>query len=249
MQLTILGASAATQNPGGACSSYLFSHDSTAIVVDLGSGAFANLQRHIAPDAADAIVVSHMHADHILDLMSYRYWLAFAEASRRPPLYLPPGGHALLLTLSALQDPSPDFFRRVFEVIEYDPTAHLAIGAFSLSFSPMKHVAHTYGMRIAAGDAICAYSADTGPCESVAPLAKGADIFLCENANGADDDFPMHLKPVQAGEYAEAAGVGSLVLTHRWHELGFEAARREAAAVYSGPISMAREGDSYAVGS
>lgn len=248
MKLTILGASAATQNPGGACSSYLFSRDATTLVVDMGSGAFANLQRHVAPDAVDAIVVSHMHADHILDLMSYRYWLAFAGSSRRPALYLPPGGHELLLTLSALQDPAPDFFSRLFDVRAYDPAAHLSIGAFDLSFYPMKHVAHTYGLRVAASGALCAYSADTGPCDSVAPLAQGADLFLCENANGADDDFPLHLKPAQAGEYAREAAVGRLVLTHRWHELGFESARREALAGYDGPVSTAREGDSYAVG-
>src|SRR5579884_3281984 len=141
MDLTILGASAATQNPGGACSSYLVQEGETAVVLDMGSGAFGNLQRHIAPDEVTAVVLSHLHADHALDLLPYRYWLAFQGAARRsrPRLLLPPGGERTLLAISGLQDPSPTFFSDVFEVAEYDPEQAATIGGLTVSFHAVRH--------------------------------------------------------------------------------------------------------------
>lgn len=249
MRLTILGASAATQNPGAACSSYLVRQGETTIVLDMGSGALANLQRHVSPDAVDAVIVSHLHADHTFDLLPYHYWLAFRgdAVARKPRLMLPPEGHDKLLGLSAMQDPSPSFFRDVFEVSEYQPADTLVIGDLRVSFIPVRHAPHTYGMRIA-GAGTLAYSADTGPCESIYDVARDADLFLCENANPDDSDFPLHLKPREAGEIAARSGARRLVLTHRWHETGLDLAARQAAESFDGPISIAREGDTYTVG-
>ncbi len=249
MQLTILGASAAAQNPGGACSSYLVRDSDTAVVLDMGSGAFGNLQRFVEPDAVHAIIITHMHADHTLDLIPFRYWLSFTPpASRgRPRLYLPPGGLAALLKISGNQDPSPSFFADVFDVQEYDPAAVLDIKNWRCTFHGMKHAPHTYGVRVG-GPGVLAYSADTGPTEAVLPLCQRADLFLCECANRDDISFDLHLKPREAGRYAREAGVGRLVLTHRWHVYGVANAVEEAASEFGGTISMAREGDTYHVG-
>src|SRR5919205_852449 len=134
MHLTILGASPATQNPGGACSSYLVRQGETTLVLDMGSGAFANLQRHVAPGAA----------------------------ARRPRLLLPPGGHETLLRISGMQDDSPTFFSGLFDVSEYDPTQPATVGALTITFHAMRHAPHTYGLRVE-GAGTLAYSADSGP--------------------------------------------------------------------------------------
>ena len=250
MRLTILGASAATQNPGGACSSYLVQEGQAAVVMDMGSGAFANLQRHIAPDDVTAVVLSHLHADHVLDLMPYRYWLEFQGAARRrrPRLLVPPGGERTLRAISSLQDPSPTFFSDVFEVAEYDPTQAVMIDGLTLRFHPVRHAPHTYGMRVAAAGCVLAYSADSGPFPGLVEVAQDADLFLCENANHDDSDFPLHLKPREAGDYARQAGARRLVLTHRWHLYGFDEAQRSASDVFGGPVTVAREGDTYTIG-
>jgi ribonuclease BN (tRNA processing enzyme) len=249
MQLTILGSSAAAQNPGGACSSYLVRDVDTAVVLDMGSGAFGNLQRFVEPDAVDAIIITHTHADHTLDLMPYRYWLNFSppDSRGRPRLYLPPGGLAPLLKVSGNQDPSPDFYAEVFEVHEYDPDAVLDINGWRHTFHGMKHAPHTYGVRID-GPAVLAYSADTGPTEAILPLCERADLFLCECSNRDESSFDLHLKPREAGRYAREGQVGRLVLTHRWHVYGVANAMEEAASEFGGPISVAREGDTYRVG-
>lgn len=248
MDLTILGASPAAQNPGGACSSYLVRQGDTAVVLDLGSGAFARLQQHVAPDAVQAIIISHRHADHTFDLLPYRYWLDFRSGATaaRPRLLLPPGGHEALLQLSGIQDPSPDFFAGVLDVAEYDPAQPLRIGGLSITFHAVRHAPHTYGLRVQ-GDGVLAYSADSGPTAALLEVARDADLFLCENANPDDSDFPLHLKSREAAAYARDGGARRLVLTHRWHLHGLAAAARAAAEVFHGPVSIAREGDTYAI--
>jgi ribonuclease BN (tRNA processing enzyme) len=248
MQLTILGASPATQNPGGACSSYLVRQGETAVVLDLGSGAFANLQRHVAPDALDAVVISHLHADHTLDLIPYRYWLDFKPggAARRPRLLLPPGAHEALLRISGVQDSSPTFFSGLFDVAEYDPAQPATIGPLTITFHAVQHAPHTYGLRVT-GAGTLAYSADSGPSPALSALAHDADLFLCENANAEESKYAMHLTPRQAGSYAREAGARRLLLTHRWHVFGLEEAARAAADVFGGPVAVAREGDTYLV--
>ncbi len=265
MRLTVLGASAAAQNPGGACSSYLVRREqapddggattTTSLALDMGSGAFANLQRQVAPDAVEAIVLSHTHADHCLDLVPYRYALYFLrqqgqDTPRRPRLWLPPGGHERLLSIIHGQDPSPLFFQDVFEVAEYDPAQSLAVGGLRVTFGAVNHAPHTYGMRIddVSGGALLAYSADTGPCPTLLDLARDADLFLCENANTEESVYPLHLAPSQAGAHARDAGARRLVLTHRWHLNGFDTAVHAASHAFGGPISVAREGDTYDIG-
>ena len=78
MRLTVLGSSPACQNPGGACSGYLIEQDGVTILIDCGSGVFSRLQQYVEPDRVDAVIISHMHADHTLDLIQYRYYLFFA---------------------------------------------------------------------------------------------------------------------------------------------------------------------------
>jgi ribonuclease BN (tRNA processing enzyme) len=253
MRLTVLGCSPASTNPGGAASGYLVEEGGTRVVLDCGSGAFGNLLLHAVPEEIDAVVISHMHADHMLDLMPFRYGLAFAAQAapdaphRLPGLYLPPEGHAMALRLSALQDPSDAFFADCFAVTEYAAGDPLVIGSLSLTFVPVYHIPHTYAIRVSSGGRTLTYSADTGPCAGIYEAARGADLFLCECANPEGSDFPRHLTPKQAGEIAQTAGAARLLLTHRWYRTGLDAARDEAGMTFSGPVDLAREGGSWDV--
>ncbi len=252
MRLTVLGASPACQNPGGACSGYLLEQDDTALLLDCGSGVLGRLQRYLKPDAVQAVIVSHMHADHTLDLLPYRYYLCFLDEEGSPrqqtALYLPPTGHERLLLVSSLQDPSSTFFSDTFATSEYDPRHPLHVGPFSISFIPVRHIPHTYAMRIQ-GDAIFAYSADSGPCEGLAEVARDSDLFLCECSNIENSDYPFHLTPRQAGAYARDAGARRLLLTHRWWRLGEELTVAQAREEFSGPVELAREDMRITIGS
>src|SRR5262245_26342450 len=94
MELTILGASAATPNPGDASAGYLVTSGQTAILIECGSGVLSKLRTQIDPRTLSAVVISHVHADHLLDLVALRYGLKYAPPGPGAPipLYLPPNG-------------------------------------------------------------------------------------------------------------------------------------------------------------
>lgn len=247
MRLTILGASPACQNPGGHCSGYLIQDGDTSLVVDCGSGVFSLLQTYIDPAQVTAVLITHMHADHTLDLIPYRYFLFFegmrGEPTPHPPLLLPPGGEEVALKLSSIQDGSASFFRDVFAVAEYDPATSMMIGSLTVSFVRMRHIEHTYGLRVISSDGrVLAFSSDTGPCSAAVTVAERAHLFLCEAANAAHNAYPLHLTAEQAGQIAAEADVDRLVLTHRWERLGIDTAVQEARASFGGDILSAREG-------
>ena len=245
MRLTVLGASPACQNPGGACSGYLLEQEGTSVLIDCGSGVFGRLQEVLDPESLDAILITHTHADHTFDLLQFRYFLFFQRERglnpRRPALYLPPGGHERLLGLSSLQDPSPAFFSEHFAVTEYQQHAPLTVGPLTIGFVPVRHIPHTYAIGVQ-GSARFAFSADSGPCPELAQVASGSDLFLCEAANEESSEYPLHLTPRQAGAVAQEAGVGQLLLTHRWYAYGQESAVAQAREAYAGPIALAHEG-------
>lgn len=257
MRLTVLGGAAAGGNPGQGTSGYLVQTSGAGIVLDLGFGTLAELRRHVGVRDLDGIVVSHLHLDHVLDLLALRYALAYnpRRTARLTPVWLPPGGMAFLDRLAeALADDGEDepYFASTFELAEYDPGANLSIGPFSISFAPTVHYVPCWAMRVVAGSGVGAlvYTADTGPAADLARFASGAAVLVTEGAAAdplpADHPEPFaergHLTPSEAGTLAAAAGVDTLVLSHLWEEHGLERARDRAAASFPGRIVVARPG-------
>ena len=256
MKLTVLGGSAAAPNPGDACAGYLLTNEDTTLLLDCGSGVVSRLRQHANARDLSAIVISHLHSDHTLDLVALRYTLRYAPGARRQapvPLYLPPGGRAFLDRLAeAFQDGNESdqrFWEEVLAPREYDPDAPLAVGSLALRFAPMPHYIPVWAIRVeerATGRALT-YSADTGPEGPLATLAAGSDLLLCEATllQQAPDQSPAqhgHLTAAEAGQIAAAAGVGRLVLTHLWAELGFERYLADARAAFPGEVARAQAG-------
>jgi len=217
VQLTVLGASAAYPGPGGACSGYLVQEGKTNLLVDCGTGVFSNLQKAIALQQVNNIVISHFHADHFFDLIPYRYALTrslFRDV--RPALYLPPGGEKALLKTVSTFDKSAAFFSDYFQIEEYNPKEDIKIGNLDVEFASVKHYIPAYAMSIS-GRKKLVYSADSGLCEELADIAQGADLFICEATRYGDNDGEWgHLLASDAVKLAKNAKVKRLILTHFW---------------------------------
>src|SRR5438445_400118 len=69
LTLTILGASPAAPNPGGACSGYLLREGETAVLMDCGAGTAGRIAQHVAPNHLQGVAISHLHPDHYFDLI------------------------------------------------------------------------------------------------------------------------------------------------------------------------------------
>lgn len=251
MKLTVLGCGGPVPRPGQACSGYLLEQDGTHILLDCGSGVFSNLQKHLDYHCVEAVVISHMHADHSFDLPAYRTALEldmFHPLTRRPRLYLPPGGTKVLMDLAGLIGHRETYFDGAFEISEYDPQLPLNVANLRLTFAPTKHRILTFGVRIE-GAATLAYSADSGVCAALNDLAYQADLFLCEATFQRETNFPNrpHLKATEAGEIARQAGVKRMLLTHIWHQLDPLRSVAEVGTVYDGPVAAAQDGKTYVI--
>lgn len=251
MKLTVLGGSAAGPNTGQGCSGYLVEVGATRLVLDLGPGTLPELRRHADFRALDAIVITHLHLDHTLDLGALRFALTYnpVKPERPTALWLPPGGRSFLDRFAATFEPEDDgaFFAKAFAVEEYDPTRTLRIGDAQLSFAPTVHYVPCWAIRVsdgAEGDLV--YTADTGPAADLRGFADGAAVVVAEGTSlePSPESFEErgHLTAAEAAELAGRAGAGTLVLTHLWEERGFDAYRTQAAAVFPGRIELARPG-------
>jgi ribonuclease BN (tRNA processing enzyme) len=249
VKLTVLGCSGSVPGPDNPSSGYLIEADGYRLLVDLGHGAYGELQRYVDPASVDAIVLSHLHADHCIDMIAYIVGLRFGgggfaqHAGRRIPLIGPAGTRG---RLEAAYDPLAKKLG-LHELFSFaTPQDVTELGPFALRFATMNHPVPTSAVRLEHGGKALVYSADTGECDALVELARGADTLLCEASFGPDEDVPnLHLNGRQAGEHASRAGVGGLVLTHVPPWIKPSDQLTHAATSFSGDLAFATRGAVY----
>jgi ribonuclease BN (tRNA processing enzyme) len=246
MKLTVIGCSGSGPGPDSAASCYLVEHDGFRLVLDLGSGAFGPLQGVLDPGDIDAIFLSHMHADHCLDIAPFVVWHRYSQQAKRPrvPLYAPIGADR---RLAWAYDDEGDPLTDVFDFVYIGPGSFV-LGPFGVRTARTAHPVECNAIRLEAGGRTLVYTGDTGPCPDVVDLARGADVLLAEAAHPEVEGLPgnLHLTGRQAGEHAGAAGVGRLLLTHVPSWVDREEQLRAAAGVFP-RAELVSAGDVYEV--
>jgi ribonuclease BN (tRNA processing enzyme) len=214
VNLTVVGCSGSAPGPKSAASSYLVEHDGFRLLVDLGNGAFGSLQALADPDSVDALFLSHLHADHCLDVAPFVVWHRYSgrASKERVPLYAPVAAER---RLALAYDADGEGITDVFDFVPVGPGS-FTLGPFEVTLARTAHPIECYAIRLTAGGRSLVYTGDTGPCERVIELARGADVLLAEAAHPPGPGVPdgLHLTGREAGEHAAAAGVGRLLLTH-----------------------------------
>lgn len=250
MELVVLGSSASCPAAGDACSGYLVRQGATQLLVDCGSGVLGKLFQHTRIEDVTAILISHFHPDHFLDLVTLRYGLRYGQAGApKPRLLLPPAGIGYLRQVGMALRGTQDYFTGNYEVEEYNPAASLRLGDLTVDFERTAHDIPTWSMAFE-GEGRLVYSSDTSPCPALEDFATAADLFLCESTYPADPDGITtynHLRSVEAAAMAQRANVGRLVLTHFWAGFPRERFGREAEQVLGKPVELAASGRSFDV--
>lgn len=252
MRLTVIGCSGSYPGPDSPASCYLLEADDATgrtwrVLLDLGNGALGALHRHADPLAIDAVLLSHLHADHCLDLCGYYVLRKYHPTGQQPqiPVWGPEGTAERMARAYDLHDAAG--MTAEFDFRSWD--GPVQVGPFAVDPVRVSHPVPAFGLRVSADGVTLAYTGDTGPCEALDDLARDADLLLAEASFRSCDDNPpdLHLTGTDVGRVATAAGVRRLVVTHvpPWHEP--DEALSEARACYAGPIEMARPGAVYEV--
>jgi len=247
MKLTILGCAGSFPGPDSACSAYHLEADGFRLLLDFGTGSLSALQRYASLTAVDAILLTHLHADHVLDACSYVVVRRYAPDGPYPaiPVYAPSGAKERLAGAygSVGEGPLDDVY--IFHDLS---PGTFEVGPLSITVDRVNHPVETYGVRVEHDGRALAYSADSAPCDALIRLAQDADLFLCEASylDGADNPPDLHLTGREAAEHATKAEVGRLLLTHLVPAWAGEASTVDAAAAaYGGPVDVVRPGASY----
>ncbi|RFU20942.1 MBL fold metallo-hydrolase [Geodermatophilus marinus] len=222
MRLTVVGCCGSGPGPASPASCYLVEHDGFRVLLDLGNGAFGTLQALADPATIDALYLSHLHADHCLDVAPFIVWHRYSGRSRgRPvPLYAPAGADRRLAA-AYYGDTAPleDVFD--FTLLTGAP---FDLGPFRVQTVRTAHPVECHAVRLTAGGRSLVYTGDTGASADVVGLARGADVLLAEAAHPDVPGLPpgLHLTGREAGEHAAAAGADRLLLTHvpAWVDAG-----------------------------
>jgi ribonuclease BN (tRNA processing enzyme) len=247
MKVTVVGCSGSVPGPHSPASSYLVEADGFRLLVDLGHGAFGALQRYVQPADVDAIVITHLHADHCIDLTAYVVSLRYGGPGHRGIKPIPLiGPESLQYRLSTAYDPQARNLG-LTELFDFALPTPGEIGPFTVDYAAMSHPTPTTAVKLTHDDRTLVYSADTGENSDLVELARGADLFLCEASFGPDDDYvpDLHLTGYQAGEHAAKAGVDRLVITHVPPWCSRDDAAEEAARAFSGTVDLALPGAEY----
>ncbi|MYJ15436.1 MAG: MBL fold metallo-hydrolase [Acidimicrobiia bacterium] len=249
MRLTVLGSSGTYPAPSNPASGYLIESGGTRVWSEAGPGTFAALTRTLDLELLDAVVVSHRHPDHCMDLVSAYHAFAYGPTSRRGiPLYAP--DEVFESFLSFLGQDAGGRFARVFDLHTVRDGDEIAIGGLKVAFAEADHPVPTVASRWSDGHRVLAYSADTGPKRDWPRLVRDAHLFLCEASLGADPPpgaAPHHLDAAEAGRIAREQGARRLMLTHIPPHIDVRRAVLAAERTFDRPVALAVPGAAHRI--
>jgi ribonuclease BN (tRNA processing enzyme) len=247
VKLTVVGCAGSFGGPVGATSCYLLEADGFKVVLDLGSGALGELAKHTdIYDGVDAVILSHLHPDHCIDMCGYYVARNYRPEGAPPrlPVWGPAGTPSRMAAAYGLpEDPG---MTGPFDFRVLNAGATFDVGPLRVTVDRTVHPIEAYGMRIEHEGKVFTYSGDSGLCENLVKLARNADLFLCEASfqEGRDDAPEVHLTGKQAAEHAERADTHRLLITHipPWNDPAITLAE---AIDFPGRVDLACPGATY----
>ena len=264
MKITVLGKSPAWQDAGGACSGYLLQEGETSLLLDCGNGVFSKLREHLDYTDLDAVLLSHLHADHFIDLVPYSYALLLTPRQQpvpgaghpgtddpaRPRLIAPPGSVQTFRNVVGSWG-DEELIEQAFRIEEYDRQSTVEVGPLRATFAEVPHFILTHAVNVtsSAGGGRFTFGADCRPCEELVEAARGTDLLFVEATLPRPERTGIrgHLTPGEAGDHGRRAGAKRVVLTHISDELDAEWAREQGAEAFGAPVEVARAGDVFEV--
>lgn len=203
MRLRVLGCFGPYPPADGATSGYLLENGREKLLLDCGSGVLGKLTALCDPASLDAVLLSHLHFDHMSDLLVLQFYLK--RIGKKLPVYVPQEDHSPVQQL---------LLPECFDVRVYPET--LRIGAFTVTTLPVIHPSPCRAMRITDGERVFVYTGDTNDCKGLAEFTKDADALLADAAFLQDEwnETLPHMSAKGAARLGTDARAKALYLTH-----------------------------------
>lgn len=253
--LTVLGSCGAWPEAGRACSGFLLEHEGYRVVLDLGYRTATRLFDLLGSPVAeglDAVVITHRHPDHMIDLHTLFQARAGAGEGGDGSGALPPlpvyATDGVRMTVRARRGDAPG--RDVDSVFRWhELPGSYDLDPFRLTARRLPHVVPNAGVRLDAGSVSVAYNGGCGPSPELVELVAGVDLFIAEASDRyqrvqvpASLQSEFHLDGHTAGDIATAAGARRMLLTHFWPGNDRQRTLADARRSFDGPIALADEG-------
>jgi ribonuclease BN (tRNA processing enzyme) len=243
-EVVVLGSSGIYPTPDSPTTGFLLRSGDHHVWLDAGTGTFANLQQHTNFFDLDAVVVSHLHIDHFLDVYPLYYALRYSIDCRGPfgmPVYAPEGAEAFLLSLLANGGRGHSDFGGFLDFRTISPDEPVTVGGLEFKFATTLHPIEGMAMSIESEGHKLFYTSDTGYDEDLVEAAKGAQVMIAEaTLHEVNPDLvEIHMTAEEAGRMAAKAEVGRLVLTHVQPGLEPDESVARAAREFGGEVVVA----------
>lgn len=244
LKTVVLGCSGIYSAPGGACSGYLIDSEDTVVWLEAGPGSLSNLQLHQQLEEIDAIVLSHEHPDHWLELPVIYNALKYCVDLKPLKVYGTAG--TKVLAESIIGQPLTE---EILDFVTITDGQKVEIGNQKWQFAQTDHPVETLAARINFNGSSMGYSADTGPNWDSSPISSEVDLFLCEAtfSNELEEDGAVHLSARQAGELAKQGGAKRLVITHKMPEHNSEELAEQASEAFGATVEQAEVNAVYVI--
>jgi len=244
LEVTVLGSSgsyAASDNP---CTGFLVRSAGAAVLYDCGPGTAGPLQDAIDLADLSAVVISHCHPDHWLELPILRNVFTWFVPRSGIPVY----GTARTREMDAAVAVAVPGAPNPFEWTVIDANDKVTVADQEWIFDRTDHPVETLAALVRVGDSSVLFTSDSGPAWTFEEFGKGADAAFCDasHLSSHEDQGIPHMSAREAASRASAADVGRLILTHLIPGSDPEAHRDEAAAAYGGPVDVAASGSVFA---
>ena len=149
VRITVLGCSGSVTGPDSPASGYLLTAPGAPpLVIDFGNGVLGSLQRHADPNAVN-VLLSHLHADHCIDLPSLFVWRRYhpIPAVGKALMYGPSDTWSRLAQASSPFGGEVDDFSDIFEVRHWNDGEEVEFGSLRVLPRAVAHPTEAYGLR------------------------------------------------------------------------------------------------------
>lgn len=239
MKITVVGFWGGYPKVNEASTGYLIEQDGFRILLDCGSGVLSHLQRYLAPEELDALVITHYHPDHIADIGVLQHALLIQHFLQNKSLHIPAYGHS-----EDEQGFNSLEYKELMSKHAYDPNGKLTLGPFTLSFLKTIHPVPCYAVKIESDQGSFVFTADSAYQDSFIPFAKNVDLLIseCNFYKGMNASNAGHMTSEDAAKIAASANVKQLMLSHLPHFGDLNQLVNEAKETYSGDVLLASSG-------